>query len=360
MTKDREVEANSSRSAREGGSRGGSLVTRVLGAILCLGSGIAHSQPAASPPAARMPWPPELPAALPGATFYMSDKSNVVLDFHGSVQDPDLVIFMAGNQYPVFPELITAFREWIASQAGHRGARVERIFYATTPPGRLIDAMESGRLALGNFWIDVRPDALWPDVFMTGPRQQRRLLAGKHVDDWSVYARNRGVVLLVRTGNPKNIRGVADLAREEVRVAISSQAREPASFESYANTLRAQGGAQFPELLLKKPGTTSPVAVHHRENPQFIYDGVADVAPMYYHFGAYLKTRMPQHFDYVALPQEGNFRDALAISLIRNAPHRAAARAWIDFIRSDSAAAVYERYGFDYATAEERMRTEDK
>jgi molybdate transport system substrate-binding protein len=338
----------------------GSMLTRVLGAIFCLSSGIAHSQPAASPAAARMPWPPELPAALPGATFYMSDKSNVVLDFHGSVQDPDLVIFMAGNQYPVLPELIAAFREWIASQPGHRGARVERIFYATTPPGRLIDAMESGRLALGNFWIDVRPDALWPDVFMTGPRQQRRLLAGKHVADWSVYARNRGVVLLVRTGNPKNIRGVSDLAREEVRVAISSQTREPASFESYANTLRAQGGAQFPELLLKKPSTTSPAAVHHRENPQFIYDGVADVAPMYYHFGAYLKTRMPQHFDYVALPQEGNFRDALAISLIRNAPHRAAAQAWIDFIRSDSAAAVYERYGFDYATAEERMRTEDK
>jgi hypothetical protein len=110
VTKDREVEANSSRT--------GSLWTRVLGAILCLGSQVAHPQPAA-----RMPWPPELPAALPGATFYVSDKSNVVLDFHGSVQDPDLVIFMAGNQYPVFPELITAFREWIASQASHRGAR---------------------------------------------------------------------------------------------------------------------------------------------------------------------------------------------------------------------------------------------
>ena len=46
---------------------------------------------------------------------------------------------------------------------------------------------------------------------------------------------------------------------------------------------------------------------------------------MYYHFGDYLKTRMPEHFDYVALPRAGNCRDELAGSMIRNAPHRAAA-----------------------------------
>jgi hypothetical protein len=32
----------------------------------------------------------------------------------------------------------------------------------------------------------------------------------------------------------------------------------------------------------------------------------------------------------------------------------------MDFIRSDSAAAVYERYGFDYAAADERFRRESK
>jgi molybdate transport system substrate-binding protein len=334
---------------------------RRLGAILCLGSGIGCSPPPVPVQSARMPWPPELPAAaLPGAPLYLSEKSNVVLDFHGSVQDPELVIFMAGNQYRALPELIAEFRKWIAAQPRHRAAKVQRIFYATTPPGRLIEAMESGQLLLGNFWIDVRRDRLWPDVFMTGPRQQRRLQKARFIDGWSVYARNRGVVLLVRSGNPKNIRGLSDLAREDVRVAISSPLREPASFESYSNTLRAQGGAQFPDLVLKKPGTISPLAVHHRENPQFIYDGLADVAPMYYHFGEYLKKSMPEHFDYVELPSEGNSRDALAISMIRNAPHRGAAEAWIEFMRSDAAAAVYRKHGFDYATPEERLRKETK
>ena len=328
-----------------------------MAAAFCWGlprAGIAQTRGA-------MPWPPELPQDLPSkATRYVSEKSNVVLDLHGSVQDPDLVIFMAGNQYRVLPDLLAAFREWIGTQPRHRGTKVERFFYATTPPGCLIDAMDSGQLVLGNYWIDVRPDRLWPDVFMTGPRQQRRLRKSDYIDGWSVYTRNRGVVLLVRAGNPKAIRGISDLMRDDVRVAISSPAHEPASYESYANTLRAQGGAQFPELILKKSTTISPSAVHHRENPQFIYDDLADVAPMYYHVGEYLKNHMPKRFDYVTLPDKDNFRDELAISLIRNAPHRTAALAWIDFIRSDAAAAVYNRNGFEYADATERARLEDK
>src|SRR3954471_13629154 len=158
---------------------------------------------------APLPWPAELPNALsPKAPLYVSEKSNLVLDFHGSVQDPELVVFMAGNQYRVLPELLGAFRAWLQSQERHRGVKAERVFYATTPPGRLIDAMDAGQIALGNLWLEVRPGKLWPGVFMAGPRQQRRLVASRYVDGWSVYTRNRGVVLLVRAGNPKSIRSV--------------------------------------------------------------------------------------------------------------------------------------------------------
>ncbi len=332
--------------------------TRIsAGALLCLYAGIGG----AADSRGVVPWPSELPSpAAPNASVYVSEKSNIVLDFHGSVQDPDLVIFMAGNQYRAIPDMIAAFRAWLPSQPQFRSVRAQRVFYATTPPGRLIDAMDSGELLLGNLSIDVRPGKLWPDVFMTGPRQQRRLQSAKYVDNWWVYTRNRGAVLLVAAGNPKNIRGIGDLARDDVRVALSSPKREPASFESYSNTLRAQGGAQFPERLLEKASTVSPAAVHHRENPQFIFDGIADVAPMYFHFGDYLKKHLPQHFDYVVLPAEGNFVDELAISILNQAPHRAAAAAWEEFMRSDAAADVYNRHGFDYVTASERSRREQQ
>src|SRR5262245_23359091 len=91
-------------------------VRNALGALLCVGGGISSVQGNA-----KLPWPAELPNALvPKASLYVSDKSNVVLDFHGSVQDPDLVIFMAGNQYPVLPELIAAFRAWVAAHPAHQ------------------------------------------------------------------------------------------------------------------------------------------------------------------------------------------------------------------------------------------------
>jgi molybdate transport system substrate-binding protein len=214
-----------------------------------------------------------------------------------------------------------------------------QLFYATLPPGRLMEAMVSGQLIIGNMWLDIRPGQLWPDIFMTGPRQQKRLFEDGLIDSYTIYARNRGAVLLVRAGNPKNIVSVKDLLRNDIRVANSSPQREPASFESYANTLRGQGGTALPQPVLAKTTTISPTVVHHRENPQFIADGKADVAPMYFHFGDYLKRTMPQLFDYITLPPENNFIDSLAIARIKTAARKGASGAFIEFMRTDAAAA---------------------
>ncbi len=227
-------------------------------------------------------WPEELPRDLPpGATRFQPAKSNYVIDLHGSVANPDLVVFMAGNQYRALPDLTREFRKWIALQPQWKGLPAENIFYATLPPGKLIEAMESGLLVLGNYWLEVSPARLWPDVFMTGPRQQQRLFKLGLIDRYTPYASNRGSVLLVRAGNPLRINGVNDLARPEVRVAISSPAREAASYDSYSSTIDAQGGAGLSKTVLAKSNTLTPDYVHHRENPQFIADQLADVAPMY-------------------------------------------------------------------------------
>lgn len=308
-----------------------------------------------APPSTVVPWPAELPGALSSsATRFVVPESNYVLDFHGAAQNPDLVLFMAGNQYRAIPDLIAAFRQWVGIEPQYAGVRVDNIFYATLPPGRLIDGMQSGRITLGNYWFEVAPGKLWPDVFMTGQRQQKRLKDLGYVDTFSVYARNRGMALLVRKGNPLNIRSVADLARPDVRVAISSPQREPASFDSYAATLRSQGGADLPIKVLAKASTVSPASVHHRENSQFVYDGRADVAPMYTHLASYLQTALPDAFAVVQLPSEGNFIDALGISMIKSTDRPRAAQAWIDFMHTDEAAAVYARHGFVYAVAAER------
>jgi len=62
----------------------------------------------------------------------------------------------------------------------------------------------------------------------------------------------------------------------------------------------------------------------------------------------------------VPRPAESNFRDELTISTIRNAQRKAAATAWVEFMRGDMAAAVYDRHGFDYAAFKERTQVEEK
>lgn len=326
----------------------------VVGALALAVNG-ADAQPVG--PAGALPWPHERPATLPAdAVDYGVPKSNYVVDLHGSTHNPDLVLFMAGNQYRVMPDLIRAYQGWIAAQPEWRDVRAERVFYATTPPGRLIDAMVSGKLEVGNLWLDVAPGALWPDVFMTGPRQHQRLRQLGHVEAYFPYARNRGVGLLVKAGNPKQIRTAGDLARPDVRVAISSPRREPASYESYAAVIKAQAAADLADRVLAKPSTITPKVVHHRENPQFIADGHADVAPMYWHFGDYLKRHFPTEFEFVDLPADGNEYALLGVASIQSSPRPRAARAWIEFLLSDTAAAIYERHGFTAVPRESRMQ----
>jgi accessory colonization factor AcfC len=299
-------------------------------------------------------WPDELPSSPdPKTHLFITPKSNYLVDFHGSIQNPDLVIFLAGNQYRIFPELIAAFRSWVAQQPAYRNLPLKNVFYATLPPVHLIDAMDNGKLQVGNFWFDVRPDALWPDVFMTNTGQQARLFKSGYIDKYSIYTRNRGIVLLIKAGNPKHIHGLQDLARADINVAISAPTGVTAG-NSYIATLQAQGGKEFTDRVLSKPGTVLSYVVHHRENPQFIADGIADVAPMYYHFGDYLKNTFPQLFDYVLLPKEGMVIEELSIAKIRNAPRPVAADVWIEFIRSAIAAEIFNRHGFDYSTPAER------
>jgi ABC-type molybdate transport system substrate-binding protein len=285
-----------------------------------------------------LPWPLD-PSGAQDAVRLDIPASNLVLDLHGSVQSPQLVLFMAGNQFRALPDLLAAFR------ATPPGAAVARVFYATLPPGRLLDAMAAGRLHCGNLVVDLGPGALWPDVFMAGPRELQRLRTAGHVGDATHYASNRGSVLLVRAGNPCRVQGVKDLLRDDVRVAISSPEREPASFESYRATIDAQGGAGHAAAVLAKATTVSPSYVHHREVPQLLADDVADVAPIFRHLADYLVTQMPGHFAQVPLPPEGNNIDELWAAPVLAAPHAPAAKAWCGFLHGDEAQALLRTHG---------------
>jgi ABC-type molybdate transport system substrate-binding protein len=111
--------------------------------------------------------------------------------------------------------------------------------------------------------------------------------------------------------------------------------------------LRGLGSAALVEAVLAKPNTRHPWTVHHREIPQMLADGEADVAPLYRHLADYLVAHLPQTFALVALPDAGNVRDELAAAILRDAPRALAAKAWDEFLQGPAAAAILARHGFD-------------
>jgi hypothetical protein len=301
---------------------------------------------------AALNWPQERSATWPKDLVDATVTSvNYVLDLHGCLNAPDLVLFMAGNQFRAIPDLIQAFHIW-AADGPTEAKRIKKIFYVTLPPGLLIDAMVNGALGLANCWFSVSRSTLWPDVFMTSPAQQRRLHSGGFIDSYSIYARSRGVALLTRRG--RKISHPKHLLDADIRVAISSPDREPASYESYAQALSGLIAIDAPRQILAKPNTVFSNWIHHREIPQLLVEDRADVAPVFAHLGSYLAETFSDRFLCIPLPSTGNHIDEYAIAQITSAPHRDAAAIWCDFMRSDLAAAIYSQHGFDPSSRDDR------
>ena len=72
--------------------------------------------------------------------------SNIMLDFHGDPADADLVIFSDGNHHMALSEALALFQKQVP--------RLKGVFYATTPPGPIVNLLKKGRLQLGKKFTD--------------------------------------------------------------------------------------------------------------------------------------------------------------------------------------------------------------
>ncbi|WP_425291208.1 hypothetical protein [Spirosoma linguale] len=84
-----------------------------------------------------------------GVSFTVPGVDNVP-DLYGDIVNPQLIVFMGGNQFMVLDELLTAFRKQYPAYT--------RIFVETLPPGILAKQMNSGSIVIGNLRIDHTPD----------------------------------------------------------------------------------------------------------------------------------------------------------------------------------------------------------
>ena len=121
-----------------------------------------------------------------------------VPDLFGDINDPQLVIFFAGNQFMCVDSLLAAFKKAYP--------QYERIFVETLPPGILAKQLEGGSITIGNMRITLKPD-----IYTDGKNHidQIQALFSKTV----AYADNN-LTIMVQKGNPKGIKGLQDLGKQ--------------------------------------------------------------------------------------------------------------------------------------------------
>jgi len=252
-------------------------------------------------------------------------------DLYGDIVDPQLVVFFAGNQFMCVDELLAAFRK------AH--PQYERIFVETLPPGILAKQIDGGSITLGNLRIAHRPD-----VYAAGKSRMDSM--ARHFSRTEAYAYNT-LTIMVPRGNPGSVESVRDLGRDGLRVAMPNPAWEGIG-RQILKVYDRVGGAELADAVMRKKvadGTTHLTKIHHRESPMRILYGQADAAPVWLSEVVY-QQHIGHPVDLVEIPEADNIRATYVIGEMKNAPRPRAARDFVDFMTTETAKAIYRKYGF--------------
>ena len=296
-------------------------------------------------------WPPERPRAAARGSEWSQTRSNLCLDFHGDPASAQLVVFSDGNHHMALAECVEAFVR--------RNPRLHAVFYTTTPPSVYLTWMRTGELNLGNLTLRVRPNVV------IGPRGVvERLHAEGETGAPVAFARSRGNVYLVRAGNPKGIQGVADMLRPDVTPFMSNPETEAASYGVYRETMLATARMRGLDVgalerrLAGEAGEGGAIVfgerIHHREAPQALADGKADVAMVYYHLALRYVRVFPGAFEIVCEGRDpdgegdGEPAEGMVVTEYVVAPARWVGEwgnGFVAFMGSEEVMAIYEGHG---------------
>ncbi len=294
---------------------------------------------------ASLDWPRETAGAGDAADAgFIQPASNICLDFHGDPLRAGLVVASDGNHHMALRDVLAAF---LAANPA-----VGDIFYSTTPPSVALRWLDKGHIDVGNLRLSARPH-----VLISPPPVLDQVIAGGHMDGYRPFMRSRGLALLVRKGNPKGVRRAGDLLRADVRLFLSNPVTEKVSHTIYRQGLQnlaASEGVALP-FLGDPSAPTDPSklllgeAIHHREAPQALADGVADVAVVFYHLALRYQRIFPEAFELV---QPGPWAEDQAGETGRTAcglvgDGAAWGAALLDFLVTDSVTQIYRSHGLE-------------
>lgn len=265
----------------------------------------------------------------------------------GDSYTADLVMYLAGNQFMVMEELIRDFQA--------KNPDIGSVYVETIPPGQILN----GQL-LQQGQIDGADTARNPDLYASvNLGHLKKLAAEGLMHDYMVYTHNK-LELMVAQGNPKGIEGVEDLAREDLVQSHPNPITE-GIFRFYGSAMLKEaglheavtGGAECKGCWAVE-GRTWFTERHHRETPQRIEDGEADVGIVWTTEVAHARAE-GRAVEGVPIPAPLNKQDEVsyAIGVLTEARNPVNAMRFLSYLGTDDAQRIYESYGFVRARPEE-------
>jgi ABC-type molybdate transport system substrate-binding protein len=269
---------------------------------------------------------------------------------YGNIGDSytaDLVMYLAGNQFMVMEDLIGDF------QSKH--PEIKSIYVETIPPGQIL---KQQLLAQGQ--INGQDTARNPDLYASVNLGHLKKLKGEGMmSDYMIYTHNK-LELMVAEGNPEGIKGPGDLARDDLVQSHPNPLTE-GIFKFYGAEMlhdlgiyeKVTGNAQC-KSCWAVPGRTWFTSRHHRETPDRIENGEADVGIVWTTEVVYAK-KSGRKVDGVTIPAPYNKQNkvAYAIGPLKTGRNADNAARFLDYLATDAAQDIYARHGFLKASPQE-------
>jgi len=265
----------------------------------------------------------------------------------GDSYNADLVMYLAGNQFMVMEELIQDFLK--------KNPGIKSVYVETIPPGQIL----KGQI-LKQGQIDGKDTAMNPDIYASVNLGHLKTLKGKgKMDSFMVYIHNQ-LELMVAAGNPKGIKGAADLGRDDLVQSHPNPLTE-GIFKFYGSAMlkdlglyeKVTANAECKSCWAIE-GKTWFTSRHHRETPDRIEKGEADVG-IVWTTEVVEARKHGRKVDGVAIPAPLNKADKVgyaigALSTGRNASN---AQTYLAYLTTAAAQKIYAGYGFVPASADE-------
>jgi len=263
----------------------------------------------------------------------------------GMQREAQVVLWLAGNQFFAMDDVVRAFQKQNPSIS---------VGLITLPPGLLLEAIEKGGWVYGGTEYPGLPD-VYASVNL-GHLQKLKTLG--LANQFAVYMHNE-MVLMVAKGNPKNMKGIDDVMRADVRTSMPNPVNE-GIMQFYGRKVLEHHGAWQHVSAGKECVScqTTPnnwfTAVHHRETPDRILAGTSDTGIVWL-TETIEAQRDGKAVDAVRLPPQDSMRDevAYAVCPLVKGPRPAMAARYLAFLATSDAQVAYAKFGFVNATAQE-------